>query len=150
MIELVVIRAGVQLEGEILKTSIVPTLSLIVGPSGGITVCFDVSVELRPLTITFQGIVSYLACIDFIEVCCGFVCFPFPILVFCDPIYFDIFRVDLALLVLPVFDVCVTPVSEPLEVPAASRSVQLQQLGREVAVAWDACQSQSVIDKCVR
>jgi hypothetical protein len=102
-------RAGVALQGTIMKTSLVPlckcrrvrehdvvvvlyyqlqalhlsvsvpvSVSLIVGPSGKITACFDVSIELEPLEIQLQARFAYFGCVDMVEVCCSLGCIKVP------------------------------------------------------------------------
>jgi hypothetical protein len=78
-ITIIVARAGVALQGTVMKTSLVPLLSLIVGPSGKITACFDVSVELRPLQIQLQARFAYFGCVDMVEVCSSLGCLNLPL-----------------------------------------------------------------------
>jgi hypothetical protein len=66
-VTLFIVRAGLALQGTILQTSLVPMLSLNVGPSGKITACFDVSIELRPLEIQLQGRLGFFGCIKIVR-----------------------------------------------------------------------------------
>jgi hypothetical protein len=79
-ITLFVARAGIALQGTIMQMSLAPQLTLVVGPSGKITACFDVSIELRPLVIQLQARIGYLACFDWYEVCCFLGCIKVPVL----------------------------------------------------------------------
>jgi hypothetical protein len=63
-----------------MQMSLLPVLSLTVGPSGKITACFDVSIELRPLVIQLQARIGYLACFKWFEVCCFLGCVNVPVL----------------------------------------------------------------------
>jgi hypothetical protein len=65
-VSILIARAGIALQGTILQASLVPMLSLNVGPSGKITACFDVSIELRPLQIQLQGRLGYFGCIQMV------------------------------------------------------------------------------------
>ncbi len=65
-VTILIARAGVALQGTILQSSLVPLLSLNVGPSGKITACFDVSVELRPLEIQLQGRLGFFGCLTMV------------------------------------------------------------------------------------
>lgn len=60
---------------------------------------------------------------------------------------FVMFEANLATIVIPVFDICVVPYKGDQSPPTPCASVTLQQLGTDVAVSWDACQSKSTIDK---
>jgi hypothetical protein len=46
-INLALVKAGMELQMIILKTSLVPTLTLTIGSGGNIRACFDASMEIR-------------------------------------------------------------------------------------------------------
>jgi hypothetical protein len=68
-----------QLQALHLSVSVPVSVSLIVGPSGKITACFDVSIELEPLEIQLQARFAYFGCVDMVEVCYSLCCISVPL-----------------------------------------------------------------------
>ena len=62
---------------------------------------------------------------------------------------FVVYQIQLDKIIIPVFDICFVPYAGSMQLPTPSVSVTVQQLGTQTAVAWDACQSKSVIDAYV-
>ncbi len=79
--------------------------------------------------------------------CCFLGCFPFPILTFCEDKVWVIYKFNLGTIVFPLFGVCFVPYAGTTEVVAASPSVRVQQIGAEIAMGWDACQSKVTVDR---
>lgn len=68
---------------------------------------------------------------------------------FCPEKVFVLFEANLKTIIIPVFELCISPGTGSQALPVPSASVTLQQLGDEIAVSWDACQSKSVVDRYV-
>ncbi len=58
-----------------------------------------------------------------------------------------IYEHNFGTIVLPVFKVCFVPYEGTTEVVKASPGVTVQQIGTEVAVGWDACESKVTVDR---
>jgi hypothetical protein len=83
-----------------------------------------------------------------VDICGSLGCIPFPIPTYCEDKVWVIYEYNLDTIVLPLFGVCFVPYAGTTEAVAASPSVRLQQIGSEVAVGWDACQSKVTVDRC--
>ena len=143
-IDVVVAKAGVQLSGTIMKTFFIPQLTLTVGSAGNVHACFNCSILLQPLTVSFQGFYQTFTCFTMVQACALGVCIDVPLPGWCDQQTIDIYTYTMDSIVIPLFGFCFGPVDPPAP-PTPTSSIAPVQAGYDLSVSWQPCQAQSVI-----
>lgn len=108
-INLFLIKAGIGVSATLCQTTLIPTLSISITPSGSLRICVNLDMEIKPLQLDFYAFYQLFVCIKIIWVDIGIFSIPLPWLYFCPETRYSIFTWSLMTIKMNLFSVCTGP-----------------------------------------
>ncbi len=66
-----IFRAGLQITAEVMRTSVVPKLSVALQNGGKVQACLTLDLEIEPLSVRLDAYFTMMVCIGWRKVCIG-------------------------------------------------------------------------------